>query len=174
MPDGGGSPGPRPGRGLEPSSRTRLRPLRGLRRRSLTAYAFVVPRRRRASSRRGGRPSSARRTLLRGPGVRIERVLTDNGSALPQPRLRGDPRAAGGTATSAPGPTAPDQRQGRALHPHPARRVGLRSTLPLQRRAPAEPSAGSTTSTIMADPTPPSEDSCPTLRLSTTSAGQHN
>jgi hypothetical protein len=34
---------------------------------------------------------------------------------------------------------APDQRQGRALHPHDARRLGLRSDLPRQRRAHSGP-----------------------------------
>ena len=48
-------------------------------------------------------------------------------------RLRAGPAI--GAATSAPGPSAPDQRQGRAVHPDPARpRVGLRTAVPDQRR----------------------------------------
>ncbi len=67
-------------------------------------------------------------------GIRVERVLTDNGSCyraaihafrLPSARHRPSPHSP---------VSAADKRQGRALHPHPARRLGLCSDLPLKRR----------------------------------------
>ena len=68
-------------------------------------------------------------------GVRVERVMTDNGSpyvstvhAIACRRAR--PQA----PEDAPLPAA-DQRQGRALHPDPAARVGLRAPLPQLRGA---------------------------------------
>ncbi len=68
-------------------------------------------------------------------GITVERVLTDNGGAyrstdsrrdLPHPR---DPPPAH------PRLPTPDQRQGRAVHPHPLERLSLRRDLPLKRRA---------------------------------------
>ena len=71
-------------------------------------------------------------------GVRVRGVLTDNAKGLH--RLRRLPRRGRrrwrGTAAHPALPPA-DERQGRALHPDPAERVGLRPPLPLQRRTPA-------------------------------------
>ena len=65
-------------------------------------------------------------------GVTAQAVLTDNGSAYRSadfaPRL---PRRRHPPPPHAPLP-APDQRQGRALQPHAARGMGLRSRLPLR------------------------------------------
>ena len=72
-------------------------------------------------------------------GIRVERLLTDNGSAYrstdPRDRL---PRARHPPPAHPPLPAA-DQRQSRALHPHPARRLGLRRDLPHQPRAHRSP-----------------------------------
>ena len=65
-------------------------------------------------------------------GITVERLITDNGSRLPLDRPRDRlPRA---RHPPPPHPTLPpaDQRQGRALHPHHARRLGLRRHLPRQ------------------------------------------
>ena len=66
-------------------------------------------------------------------GITVERVMTDNGSAYrsaPRPRL---PRAQHPPPAHPALPTA-HQRQGRTLHPHAARRLGLRRDLRHQRR----------------------------------------
>ena len=69
-------------------------------------------------------------------GVRVRGVLTDNAKAYtvapPLPR-GGRRRRRAAVAHQALPPT--DQRQGRALHPDLAGRVGIRPPLPLQRRA---------------------------------------
>ena len=66
-------------------------------------------------------------------GMRVQELLTDNGVALHLgcacDRLS-RPRDPTSTHQS---PPAPDERQGRAIHPHHARRLGLRSDLPQQR-----------------------------------------
>src|SRR3954471_4104239 len=79
-------------------------------------------------------------------GITVESVMTDNGSAyrstlhaiarrplpLAPPRApRPHPRPASPPHPPLP---APDQRQSRALHPHHARRMGLRRDLPRQHR----------------------------------------
>ena len=65
-------------------------------------------------------------------GVEVERLLTDNGSAYRSDRPRDRlPRARDPPPPHPPLP-ATDQRQSRALHPHPARRLGLRRDLPLK------------------------------------------
>jgi hypothetical protein len=67
-------------------------------------------------------------------GITVERVLTDNGPRLHRDRTRDRlPSARPQTPPHTP-PSAADQHQGRALHPHPARRLGLRRHLPLQSR----------------------------------------
>ena len=64
----------------------------------------------------------------------FQQLLTDNGGAyrstihadrLPRPRC---------PPSAHPRLPSPDQRQGRTVHPHPHRRLGLRSDLPHQRR----------------------------------------
>ena len=67
-----------------------------------------------------------------------------------------------------PSPTNPslppsDQRQSRTLHPHHARRLGLRRDLPRQRRTQRRPRRLARTSTIAADHTAPSATSRPSL-----------
>jgi len=72
-------------------------------------------------------------------GIRIERLMTDNGaayvSAIHAPRLPGARHQASAHASL----PAADERQGRALHPHPARRLGLRRYLRLKRRTHGRP-----------------------------------
>ena len=67
-------------------------------------------------------------------GIRVRRILTDNGSgyrshvfAQPAPECPGAP-------PPHPALHAPHQRQGGALHPDPAARVGLRPGVPRPRR----------------------------------------
>ena len=66
-------------------------------------------------------------------GIRVERLLTDNGSAY-----RATIHALACRPRHPPHPHSPlpatDKRQSRALHPHPARRLGLRRDLPLKPR----------------------------------------
>ena len=72
-------------------------------------------------------------------GITVERVLTDNGAPYAPPPTP-SPAAPWASATSAPAPTAPDQRQSRTLHPHHARRLGLqRRRLRLQPRTRRRP-----------------------------------
>ena len=66
-------------------------------------------------------------------GIHVERLITDNGSLpLDRPRDR-LPRAGHPPPAHTPLSTA-NQRQGRALHPHHAQRLGLRRALPQQHR----------------------------------------
>jgi hypothetical protein len=72
-------------------------------------------------------------------GIRVERILTDNGSAY----LATVPRARLPPASHPPPPhqtAAPtDQRQSRTLHPHTPQRLGLRHHLRLQQRTHPNP-----------------------------------
>ena len=72
-------------------------------------------------------------------GITVERLITDNGSRLPLNRPRDRlPRARDPPPPHPPLPT-PDQRQSRAVHPHHARRLGLRRDLPRQHRTQRRP-----------------------------------
>jgi transposase len=65
-------------------------------------------------------------------GIRVERLLTDNGSAYRSAVHAIACRTLGiRQLAHAPLPAA-DQRQSRALHPHPDRRLGLRRDLPFE------------------------------------------
>ena len=68
-------------------------------------------------------------------GIRVERILTDNGScyrgAIHAPRL---PQARHPPQPHPPPLPTADERESRALHPHAPRRLGLRRHLPLKRR----------------------------------------
>ena len=65
-------------------------------------------------------------------GIRVERLLTDNGSAYVSARHALACRRLGVRhSRTRPLPTA-NERQGGALHPHPARRLGLRGDLPVK------------------------------------------
>jgi hypothetical protein len=66
-------------------------------------------------------------------GIRIERLLTDNGPAYVSALHALACRALGIRHLRTPALPAADERQGRALHPHPARRLGLRRRLRLER-----------------------------------------
>jgi len=72
-------------------------------------------------------------------GITVERVLTDNGRLLPRrparPRL---PASWHQTPAHPPLPAA-DKRQGGTLHPHHARRLGLRTDLRLKPRTHRRP-----------------------------------
>ena len=72
-------------------------------------------------------------------GITVERVMTDNGSRLPlhRPRHRlPHPRP---PPPAHPALPPPDQRQSRTLHPHHARRLGLRRDLRHQPRTHRSP-----------------------------------
>jgi hypothetical protein len=73
---------------------------------------------------------------FRAYGICVERVMADNGSGVPgghpRPRLQGTRDQ----APAHPPLPAAHERQGRALHPHPARRLGVRGDLRLLRGAP--------------------------------------
>ena len=99
--------------------------------RSMTPPGWPTPK---CSTTRKPRPSS-RSCAARSPstarhGVTVERVMTDNGSrlSLRRPRAR-LPRTRHPTPPH-PALPATNQRQGRALHPHHAQRLGLRRDLP--------------------------------------------
>ena len=72
-------------------------------------------------------------------GITVERVITDNGSPYdlddPRPRLPRARRPPPAHPAAAPA----DQRKGRTLHPHHARRLGLRRDLPLKPRTHRSP-----------------------------------
>ena len=72
-------------------------------------------------------------------GITVERVLTDNGAAYRRRRPR--PRLPPTRHPPPPHPTLPatNQRQSRALHPHHARRLGLRRHLRLKPRTHRRP-----------------------------------
>ena len=100
------------------------------------AYAEVLPDQRTAHRHRVSHRAVA---FYARYGITVQRLLTDNGGAyrstihadrLPHPR---DP------PPTHPRLPTPDQRQGRAVHPHPHRRLGLRSDLPHQRRTHRRP-----------------------------------
>ena len=63
-------------------------------------------------------------------GITVLRVMSDNGGLLPIPVLQRHPRRH--QAQIHPALPAADQRQDRALPPHPRRRVGLRPALQLR------------------------------------------
>ena len=116
------------------------------------AYAESSPTRRRSPrSPSCGAPSPSSPATA----FTVERLLTDNGSPYrsTDPRDRLPPLGIRHLRTR-PRPPA-DQRQGRALHPHPARRLGLRRDLRLEHaNAPLPLTAGSGTTTIAADTKP--------------------
>ena len=88
-------------------------------------------------------------------GITVERVMTDNGSAYRSAIHALACRALGHPAPAHPRLPAPDQRQGRALHPHHARRLGLRRDLRRQaENAPQPLTAGYSPTTITADTDP--------------------
>ena len=72
-------------------------------------------------------------------GITVERLLTDNGPAYSRPHPRSRLPRARDQAPPHPPLPAPDQRQSRTLHPHPARRLGLRRDLPLKPRTHRRP-----------------------------------
>ena len=132
----------RPGHRVNGDRRTRSRRRRRLGVRAHLRRRRHPPRlrrgaRRRESNHRGRLPAPRGRPLprLRDP---VERVMTDNG-----PCYRAIVHAlackALGISTCAPGPTghAPTARP--TLHPHPARRLGVRRHLRQLRRAPRSP-----------------------------------
>ena len=84
---------------------------------------------RRGARRRAGdtrdRVPAPRLAFYRAHGVSVERVMTDNGSAYVSAVFGLACRAARHQALPHPALSTADQRQGRALHPHDARRVGI-------------------------------------------------
>ena len=94
-------------------------------------------------------------------GIHVERVMTDNGagyrSIRPRPRLP-HPRPPPPPHPALP---APHQRQSRTLHPHHARRLGLRRDLRHLQPNEPEPSQAGSTTTIAADHTAASTTSHP-------------
>jgi transposase InsO family protein len=73
--------------------------------------------------------------------ITADRVLSDNGSAYRSRAWRQACAELGHHAPPDPAPPAPDQRQDRALPPHPRRRLGLRPDVP-QRVSPPKGPAG--------------------------------
>jgi hypothetical protein len=73
--------------------------------------------------------------LLRRPWHQRRARADRQWHGLPEPALRGHPRRAQHRTPLDKGLPAADQRQGRALYPHDARRVGLRASLPRHRGA---------------------------------------
>ena len=71
-------------------------------------------------------------------GVTVERVLSDNGACYRSYAWR-DACAELGITHNAPALPAPDQRQDRAVPPHPGRRLGLRPLLRLRNPTPSGP-----------------------------------
>jgi hypothetical protein len=65
-------------------------------------------------------------------GIRIERLLTDNGGRLPLRRTRARLSPARHPPPAYASLPPADQRQGGALHPHTACRLGVRRDLRLQ------------------------------------------
>ena len=77
--------------------------------------------------------------FFRRHGITVERLITDNGSAY-RSTVHAIACRALGIRHLRTRPYRPaDQRQGRALHPHPARRLGLRRDLPQQHRTHRSP-----------------------------------
>jgi Integrase core domain len=72
-------------------------------------------------------------------GVTVERVLTDNGSSYCGTIHALACRALGNPPSAHPPLPTPNQRQGRAVHPHPPRRLGVRRRLPRLSRAHRRP-----------------------------------
>ena len=72
-------------------------------------------------------------------GIRIERVITDNGANYLSGVFRGTAAALGAGAAADAAVPAADQRQGRGVHQDPAERVGLRAPLHLERGAAGGP-----------------------------------
>ena len=102
---------------------------------SRLAYAKCCPTRQRPPPA----ASCAARSLLRRHGISVER-RADRQRLPPTARAcTPSPAAARDPAPPHPPLPAPDQRQSRALHPHPARRLGLRRHLPLKQRTHRRP-----------------------------------
>jgi hypothetical protein len=72
-------------------------------------------------------------------GITTERVLTDDGAPLPLDRPCHRLPRARDRSPAHPAAAPADQRQGRALHPHDARRLGLRRDLRLKPRTHRRP-----------------------------------
>jgi len=72
-------------------------------------------------------------------GMTVEELITDNGSPYMSTIHAIACRALGIRHRRTPAPPPADQRQGRALHPHHARRLGLRRDLRLKRRTHRSP-----------------------------------
>ena len=73
--------------------------------------------------------------FFRRHGIEVERLLTDNGSAYRSTHARDRLARARHPPPAHPSLSATDERQGGALHPHPALALGLRRGLPPQLRA---------------------------------------
>src|SRR3954465_2285372 len=84
-------------------------------------------------------------------GVTVEQLITDNGSPYRSTVHAIACRALGIRHLRTP-PSPADQRQGRAVHPNDARRLGLRRHLPRQRRAQRRP--GRLAGLLQSPPTP--------------------
>ena len=99
-------------------------------------------------------------------GVAVRRVLTDNARNYTVARVFLAVADANGLTLKLTRPyRPPDQREGGALHPDPAERVGLRSPVPLQRRTSAPSSRAGSTATMLADRTAASAGLPPASRL---------
>jgi hypothetical protein len=119
-----------PATGATPSTGSAGRCVRGHRRPRRIGFTQMHPT---SAGQRRGLPARAV-TYYAGSRVRIERLLTDNGSGVPLGGLRTGLHRAGHRHKVHPRLPPADQRQGRTLHPERAARVGLRHRLrPLER-----------------------------------------
>ena len=76
-------------------------------------------------------------------GVRVERVMTDNGSGYVSHRFAGSLEGTGDPAPPNPAVPAPDQREGRAVHSDRPQGVGVPEPPP-SARPPSRPSSSVT------------------------------
>jgi hypothetical protein len=109
---------------------------------SRLAYAEVLGDERAETAAAFWRRASA---WFAGYGITIDRVLTDNGNCYRSHLRRHTLHDTGGETEVHPAPTSPDQRQGRAVQPHPARGVGLREAVPHRVQLASRPCRGGCT-----------------------------
>ena len=94
-------------------------------------------------------------------GMTVEELITDNGAAYISTVHAIACRSHGHPPPAHPAPPPADQRQSRALHPHHARRLGLRRDLRLKRENAPQPLTAGSGATTITDDTQPSADKPP-------------
>ena len=118
------------------------------------------------TSEPGPRPVLAPRPpLVHRARHHVQRVLTDNGVGYRSRLFRAGARRRRRAPPPHPAVPAADQREGGAVQPHPAGRVGLRRLLPLERRRDRGLASHGSTGTTITEPTPPSAAEPPISRI---------